>query len=100
MLKENKVFDEELEKYRKKIDRIDDKIIKLLDERGKLAKNLGIFKKKHNVDIYQPEREEYVIERMSNKSKILKNISIESIWREIIKGCKIIQTMDIPEKKY
>jgi len=47
------------------------------------------------MDISQLERERQVIERMTIKSKILKNVSVESIWKEIIKACKLIQTMEV-----
>ncbi|MFX0039701.1 MAG: chorismate mutase [Promethearchaeota archaeon] len=100
MFKENKVFNKEVKLYRKKIDKIDNKIVKFLNKRGQLVNLLGEIKNKYKVDIYQPEREEEIIERMKIKSKVLRNTSIESIWKEIIKGCKFLQAVDIPEKKY
>jgi len=94
-MKDNVVLKKELEGYRKEIDNIDTKIIKLLNKRGKLVQNIGKIKKKLNMDISQLERENQVIERMTNKSKILKDGSVESIWKEIIKACKLIQAMEI-----
>lgn len=97
MFKKNKGFQKKLELYRRKIDRIDNEIVKLLNERVKLVKFIGEIKKKNNMEINQPEREEAVIERMKNRSKLLKSASVEAIWREIIKSCKIIQSNGIPE---
>jgi chorismate mutase len=94
-MKDNVVLKKELEGYRKDIDKIDTKIITLLNERGKLVLNIGKIKKKLNMDISQLERERQVIERMTIKSKILKNVSVESIWKEIIKACKLIQTKEV-----
>jgi chorismate mutase/prephenate dehydratase len=89
-----------LERYRKDIDIIDNKLIKLLNKRGKLAELIGKNKYINNIKINQPEREKEIIERMKIKSKGLKNESIESIWREIFEACKIIQTLEVPEKEY
>lgn len=93
-MKDDVVLKKELEGCRKNIDKIDTKMIKLLNKRGKLVQNIGKIKKKLNMDISQLERERQVIERMTLKSKILKNASVESIWREIIKACKLIQVME------
>ena len=87
----------ELELYRRKIDKIDNKLIKLLNDRVRLVKIVGEIKKKNNIEITQPQREKEIIERMKNRSKLLKNGSIEVIWREIIKTCKIIQDNGTPD---
>jgi chorismate mutase len=99
MLSKNKnVFKKKLDSYRKEIEKVDNKIIELLDQRGKLVKSIGIIKKKNKMVIYQPEREKEIIERMKFKSKILTDRSIESIWREIIKACKLLQAIEGTEK--
>ena len=92
-MKENNVFENELRVYRKEIDKVDNKLIKLLNERGRIVQKIGKIKKQVNLDIYQPEREKKIIERIKSKSKILKNTSVENIWREIINACKVIQDL-------
>ncbi|MFW9828935.1 MAG: chorismate mutase [Candidatus Thorarchaeota archaeon] len=87
----------ELELYRRKIDKIDNKLVKLLNERVRLVKIVGEIKKKNNIEISQPQREKEVIERMKSRSKLLKNGSIEVIWREIIKACKVFQANGISD---
>ena len=81
----------DLDNYRKKIDDIDNKIIDLLNKRGEIVKLIGEIKKKKEIKIYQPNREEQIIERIKQKSTLLKPESIEAIWKEIMGACKVIQ---------
>ena len=81
----------DLDNYRKKIDDIDNKIIDLLNKRGEIVKLIGEIKKKKEIEIYQPNREEQIIERIKQKSTVLKPESIEAIWKEIMGACKVIQ---------
>lgn len=46
-----------LKAFRNKLDRIDDKIIKLLEKRMAIAKEVGEFKLKNDIQIYQQGRE-------------------------------------------
>ncbi len=50
-----------IEKWRKKIDEIDVKLVKLLNQRGECAIEIGKLKQKLNMEIYDPRREEDVI---------------------------------------
>ena len=78
-MNENNDFEKDLEIFRKEIDNIDDKIIELLDERGRIAKKIGRLKNRANMELYRPQREKYIIERMKNKSVILNSKSIERV---------------------
>lgn len=81
----------ELEKLRKNIDDIDDKLINLLNERYQLVIEISDIKKSLKLDTFQPQREMDIIQRIKNKSTILKADSIEIIWREIIGASKELQ---------
>lgn len=81
----------EINNYRKKIDDIDNKIIELLNKRGETVKIIGDIKKKEKIEIHQPDREKEIIERVKQKSNLLKPESIESIWKEIMGACRVIQ---------
>ena len=76
---------------RKQIDEIDDKIIELLNKRADLTKKIGELKKSMNLDIFQPEREKEIVERIKKQSQILKDSHITAIWKEIMGACKDIQ---------
>jgi len=98
LYKKDKFYKKELGVYRKEIDKIDNNNIRLLDEREKLVKYIRKIKEKYNIDIYQAEREKEIIERMKSKFKVLKDVNIESIWKEIIKNCKLLQALEVSDK--
>jgi len=98
-MKKKEFYNKELGTYRKKIDKIDNKIINLLNKRGKIVQKVGSFKNKVHMDINQPQREKEIIERMKLKSMILKNISVETIWRDIIEACKVIESLKVSDEK-
>jgi chorismate mutase len=53
---------DDIEGWRKKIDDIDLKLVELLNERSQCAVEIGKIKSKLNVEIYDPRREETVID--------------------------------------
>jgi chorismate mutase len=53
-----------LEDFRKDIDRVDEVIVRLLNERARVACEIGRLKKEEGVPVYQPEREKQVIEHV------------------------------------
>lgn len=83
---------EDLENLRKKIDKVDDKILELLNQRGRLALEVSRFKKKNSSSVYDPVRERE-IERQIIKSNSgpLSDISVISVFREIISSCRALQ---------
>ena len=50
-----------LDELREDIDRVDEVLVRLLNERARVAVEIGRVKKEKGVDIYQPEREKQVI---------------------------------------
>lgn len=75
----------EIEKLRKKIDKIDDKILELLNKRAELILQISKEKKKKNIPYYVPIREKKIFERIlkNNKGPLPAN-AVKSIFREII----------------
>jgi len=73
-----------LKKLRDKIDKIDDKILELLNQRMQIVKQVGELKNKESKAIYRPEREIEIIERLDslNSGPISKS-AIEAIFLEI-----------------
>ncbi|MFX1320933.1 MAG: prephenate dehydratase [Promethearchaeota archaeon] len=90
---------QKLGEYRKIIDEIDNEIIELLNKRGITVSKIGKIKKLLNLDVYQPQREREIIERIKSQSKLLKPESIEAIWKEIFSASKSIQGI-IPKVGY
>lgn len=54
--------------YRKKIDEIDLKIVKLLNRRAQYADQIGSIKQRLNMPVYTPIREEQVINNVQQKN--------------------------------
>ncbi len=85
-------YQEELSKLRNKIDEIDREILRLLNERAKLAKEVGHVKKQYNLPIYVPSREKLIFERLKEINKEFgeefPTDAIVPVFREIISACR------------
>ena len=81
-----------LNNLRKRIDSIDEKILELINRRGKVALEISDLKKENSIGVYDPAREKE-IERKLEKSNHgpLSNEYIVSIFREIVSGCRGLQ---------
>ena len=90
-MSEEEKYKEELKKLRKDFDEIDDKIVDLLNKRGNFAITIGNIKKNLKLEIYQPKREEELIERIKNKQTTFTKESMVAIWKEIISASKAVQ---------
>lgn len=53
-----------LDDLRRDIDRIDEVLVRLLNERARVACEVGHLKKIEGVDVYQPDREKQVLEHV------------------------------------
>ena len=80
-----------LEKLRKKIDEIDEKIVSLLNRRAKIALKISKEKKKVGGEIYSPYREKEILERIKRLENIFPEKSIENIYSEIISATRSIE---------
>ncbi len=89
----------QLKEYRKIIDQIDSEIIELLNKRGITVSKIGEIKKLLNLEVFQPEREREILERIKSQSKILKPESVKAIWKEILSASRSIQGV-IPKVGY
>lgn len=76
-----------LSDYRKEIDRIDDEILRLLNERSKSVIEIGKLKKQQDADahLHTPAREAEIIERLVNQnSGPFPSDAIRPLYREIM----------------
>jgi len=53
-----------LEDLRRDIDRVDEVLVRLLNERARCACEIGRIKKQQNVEVYQPDREKQVLDHV------------------------------------
>jgi chorismate mutase len=55
-----------LDELRDDIDRVDEVLVRLLNERARVACEIGRVKKERGIEVYQPEREKQVIAHVRN----------------------------------
>lgn len=58
-----------LDRYRKQIDRIDNKLVKLFEKRMDVAQKVGEYKKEHNLEIFVAEREKAILKKRTSQVK-------------------------------
>ena len=77
-----------LPEIRKKIDVLDDQLLRLLNDRADLVHEVGVVKKADGTEIYAPEREEALLRALSTKNTDLKGRlpekAVRAIYREIM----------------
>src|SRR5512138_1083697 len=81
-----------LASIRESIDRIDERIHELLNERAKLAQEVGLSKKRaqalSTVEFYKPEREAQVLRQVVARNQgPLRNEEVVRLFREIMSAC-------------
>jgi chorismate mutase-like protein len=59
---------EDLRKFRDAIDAIDGKLLDLLNERARLAQQIGLVKERNGRPVYAPERAEQLLRRLSQRN--------------------------------
>jgi chorismate mutase / prephenate dehydratase len=84
-----------LEDIRIKIDRVDQALLKLLNERADLVHDVGEIKRKEGLEIYAPDREDKLLRKLVELNKELKGRlpekSIHAIYREIISAALAVE---------
>jgi chorismate mutase / prephenate dehydratase len=85
----------DLKSFRVQIDKLDQQILKLINERAGLAGKIGKVKTENNDSVFSPAREEEVITNVlaANKGP-LPEVTIRAIYREIISGSRALQRID------
>jgi chorismate mutase/prephenate dehydratase len=83
---------ESLKKLRKSIDRIDNDILNLLNERANKSLKIGQLKSKKTKPSFSPDREAQIYKRLIQANRgPLHNETIKAIYREIMSGSLALQ---------
>ena len=81
-----------IDRLRKKIDGLDERIVKLLNERAAVAKLIGRIKSEADSAVYMPERERNVLDNVVKISKgPLSSEAIADIYQDILNNCRDLQ---------
>jgi len=84
---------QKLKKKRKEIDLIDQKLLTLLNQRLRIAQEIGKIKKEMGKKIYDPKREKEILDGLKRKNKgPLKEEDLKKIFTTIMKACRKFQT--------
>ncbi len=85
-------MDERLKPLRDAIDAVDRKLVELLNERARLAAEVGRVKQEHNAPVYRPEREAQVLGKVGGLSDgPLAPVTVQAIYREVIAACRALE---------
>jgi len=81
-----------LEHLRQQIDQLDEQLLAVLNERGRLVKQVGETKEKKGTPVFAPGREAELIKRLKQKNEgPLPNQAIEGVFREVVHACRSLQ---------
>ena len=81
-----------LREWREKIDKIDNKILELINSRAKSALGIGKIKSKEAKPYLVPDREREILERLESQNKgPLPSKSIRAIYKEVMSACIALQ---------
>ena len=81
----------ELELMRIKIDEIDDKLLVLFKERLEVSKKIGLLKKKYKMEIFDPQREQEIIDGCTQNISEDEKVYVEKFLRNLMDISKEVQ---------
>ena len=84
--------DDKLKPLRDQIDAIDVQLLALLNERARVAQQVGHVKAETNAPVFRPEREAQVLSRVAdtNPGPLLSS-DLQSIFREVMSACRALE---------
>ena len=84
-----------IDDLRERINSIDDELLRLFNERAKLALEIGKVKKIQGLPIYTPSREEQIIMRVQQENPgPLSPISIARLYQQLIQESRTLEEKD------
>ena len=88
-----------LEELRKNIDRIDDQLLDLYNERLKYVHEVGVLKNRTGASIYRPEREQEILDRLKKRNRekggMLTDKAIDALFLELF---AVARNFELPER--
>jgi len=81
---------------RQRIDSIDDQIVKLLNERAQVVREVGLIKKQYNAPASAPGREEQVLHRAAEQAIApLTPPAVEAIYKAILREMSLMEAAEM-----
>ena len=84
---------ENIKQLRKKVDEVDEQILRSLSQRAEICRSIGLVKEKHGIPIqdYPRENDVYVHIRKKAAELNLDPYHVEAIYRQIVNMCSAVQ---------
>ena len=84
--------DNKLKPLREQIDTIDAQILDLLNQRARVAQQVGHVKAETNAPVFRPEREAQVLRSVAERNPgPLLNTDIQTVFREVMSACRALE---------
>jgi chorismate mutase/prephenate dehydratase len=84
--------DDKLKPLREQIDAIDAQLLALLNQRARVAQDVGHVKAETNAPVFRPEREAQVLSRIAESNPgPLAAADLQSIFREVMSACRALE---------
>jgi chorismate mutase / prephenate dehydratase len=80
-----------LDDLRKRINDLDDGILKLLEERALVVEEVAQAKRAANLPTYDPERERLVLDRLAARAGRFPAEAVRAVYREVMSACLALQ---------
>jgi len=81
-----------LDELRKQVDQLDAQIVRLINERAKVAREIGKLKQRDNNALYVPAREQAVYSNIASLNEgPLPDACLRAVYREIMSGCLALE---------
>jgi chorismate mutase len=86
---------EDIQKLRKRIDELDEQILRLLGDRSEICRSIGLLKKEQGIPIIDEYRENQVYTSIRAKAADfgLDADQVEAIFRQIVNMCSSVQEL-------
>ena len=85
--------------WRKRIDELDQKLVRLLNQRAECAVKIGRLKRDTNLPVYEPDRERIIFENICRANPgPLSGDDLKRVYERIIDVMRTIQNLDLQAK--
>lgn len=96
-------YQKKLEALRREIDGIDAQLLKLLNRRIEIAREIGALKKAHSEPVCDPHREQKILERLEQQNKetggVLSTGDLRAIYQALLDASRGVQHKLVNEHK-
>jgi UPF0755 protein len=90
----------DMRSLREKIDRLDKRIVKLINKRARYADEIGKLKEKLGIEVYSPEREKQVISNVSSQNRgPLTDEAVSRVYERIIDESRRLERESAEERR-